>query len=205
MTTTTPEQPATTTTYKSQDGYILTTDCSIEMQCHDRQFRDTVFVDNSGTTLFALDSPALFTSWHMRRSLRDAAGLQVLQIRHAGNTLLEHWYIEDARGKQLCEIRGRKDSKSGATVIEGTVLAGDGEEVAVDVRSKDHAGSETIFRVSGEIVAEMILVTNNDLSFLGRRGLDRSGWRLKVVAGADLAMVATLAVCRAEVLHYYRR
>jgi hypothetical protein len=28
---------------------------------------------------------------------------------------------------------------------------------------------------------------------------------LKVVAGADLAMVAALAVCRAEVLHVYRR
>jgi hypothetical protein len=204
-TATPPSQPTTTIEFKSQDGYILTTDCSIEMRCHDRQFRDTVFVDNSGTTLFALDSPALFTSWHVRRSLRDAAGLQVLQIRHAGNTLLEHWYIEDARGKQLCEARGRKDSNSGATVIEGMVLAGDGEEVAVDVRSGDHAGSETIFRVAGEVVAEMTLVRNNDLSFLGRRGLDRSGWRLKVVAGADLAMVAALAVCRAEVLHVYRR
>jgi hypothetical protein len=48
-------------------------------------------------------------------------------------------------------------------------------------------------------------VRNNDLSFLGRRGLDRSGWKLKVVAGTDLAMVAALAVCRAEVLHVYRR
>jgi hypothetical protein len=172
MTTTTPEQPATTIEFKSQDGYILATDCSIEMRCHDRQFRDTVFVDNSGTTLFALDSPALFTSWHVRRSLRDAAGLQVLQIRHAGNTLLEHWYIEDARGKQLCEARGSKAPKSGATVIEGMVLAGngDGEEVVVDVRSGDHAGSETVFRVGGEVVAEMILVTNNDLSFEGGGG-----------------------------------
>jgi uncharacterized protein YxjI len=207
MATTPPSQPAPVITFASQDGYILTTDCSIEMRCHDRQFRDTVFVDNSGFTLFALDSPALFTSWHVRRSLRDAAGLQVLQIRHAGNTLLEHWYIEDARGKRLCEARGRKDSKTGATVIEGLVLAGggDGEEVAVDVRSGDHAGSETIFRVGEEVVAEMTLVKNNDLSFLGRRGLDRSGWRLKVVAGADLAMVAALAVCRAEVLHVYRR
>jgi uncharacterized protein YxjI len=204
-TATTPEQPAAALEFKSQDSYILTTDCTIEMICHDRQFRDTVFVDNSGTTLFALDSPALFTSWHVRRSLRDAAGLQVLQIRHAGNTLLEHWYIEDARGKQLCEVRGSKAPKSGATVIEGTVLAGDGEEVAVDVRSGDHAGSETIFRVGEEVAAEMTLVKNNDLSFLGRRGLDRSGWRLKVVAGADLAMVAALAVCRAEVLHVYRR
>jgi hypothetical protein len=203
--TTTPEQPVTAIKFASQDGYILTTDCSIEMQCHDRQFRDTVFVDNSGTTLFALDSPALFTSWHVRRSLRDAAGLQVLQIRHAGNTLLEHWYIEDARGKQLCEARGSKAPKTGATVIEGKILAGDGEQVAVDVRSGDHAGSETIFRVGGEVVAEMTLVKNNDLSFLGRKGLDRSGWRLKVVAGADLAMVAALAVCRAEVLHVYRR
>jgi uncharacterized protein YxjI len=189
--TTPPSQPAPTITFASQDSYILTTDSTIEMQCHDRHFRDTVFVDPSGTKLFALDSPALFTSWHVRRSLRDAAGLQVLQIRHAGNTLLEHWYIEDARGKQLCEA--------------GKVLVGDGREVAVDVRAGDHAGSETIFRVDGEVVAEMVLVINNDLSFLGRKGLDRSGWRLKVVKGADLAMVAALAVCRAEVLHVYRR
>jgi hypothetical protein len=204
-TTTAPEQPATTIEFKSQDSYILATDSTIEMQCHDRHFRDTVFVDPSGTKLFALDSPALFTSWHVRRSLRDAAGLQVLQIRHAGNTLLEHWYIEDARGKQLCEAWGSKAAKTGATVIAGKVLVGDGREVAVDVRAGDHAGSETVFRVGGEVVAEMVLVINNDLSFLGRKGLDRSGWRLKVVAGADLAMVAALAVCRAEVLHVYRR
>jgi hypothetical protein len=203
--TTPPSQPAPTITFASQDSYILTTDSTIEMQCHDRHFRDTVFVDPSGTKLFALDSPALFTSWHVRRSLRDAAGLQVLQIRHAGNTLLEHWYIEDARGKQLCEAWGSKAAKTGATVIAGKVLVGDGREVAVDVRAGDHAGSETIFRVDGEVVAEMVLVINNDLSFLGRKGLDRSGWRLKVVKGADLAMVAALAVCRAEVLHVYRR
>jgi hypothetical protein len=205
--TTTSELPATAIQFASQDSYILTTNSTIEMQCHDRHFRDTVFVDPSGTKLFALDSPALFTSWHVRRSLRDAAGLQVLQIRHAGNTLLEHWYIEDARGKQLCEAWGSKAAKTGATVIAGKVLVGEGDggEVAVDVRAGDHAGSETVFRVDGEVVAEMLLVVNNDLSFLGRKGLDRSGWRLKVMAGADLAMVAALAVCRAEVLHVYRR
>lgn len=203
MTTATTEQASTSISFTN--GYTVAADVEIEMKCHDRQFRDTVFLDSSGARIFALDCPALFTSYHMKRTLRDAAGSQVLLMRHAGNTILEHWYIDDARGKRLCEAKGRKDAKSGATVIEAKVVADGGGEVEIDVESSDHAGTSTTFCVDGVAIAEMLLTTNNDLSFLGSRGLDRSGWKLKVQAGCDLALIAILAVCRAEVLHTYRR
>lgn len=196
----------TPTSPSFKDGYTLATDCEMEMRCHDRHFRDTVFLDaSSESTIFALDCPGLFTSWSMRKTIRDAAGLQVLQLRHVSTSIVENWIIEDALGKQICSVKGSKEAKSGATVIEAKVECGEGEGLGIDVRSGDHAGTETIFRVDGVVVAEMLLVTNNDLSLLGRRGLDRSRWKLKVKAGTDLALVAALAVCRAEVLHAWRR
>lgn len=188
-----------------KDGYTVATDCEISMRCHDRHFRDTVFLDGSGAEIFALDCPGLFTSWSMRKAIRDAAGLQVLQVRHARASILENWIVEDAYGKRICSAKGSKESRSGATVIEAKVESGEGEGYGMEVRSGDHAGIETTFRIDGMIIAEMTLVTNNDLSLLGRRGLDRSGWKLKVKAGTDLALVAALAVCRAEVLHAVRR
>lgn len=194
---------STALTFK--DGYTVATDSEIEMRCHDRHFRDTVFVDSSGVEVFALDCPGLFTSWSMRKAIRDAAGLQVLQVRHARASILENWIVEDAHGKQICSAKGSKESRSGATVIEARVEGGEGEGYGIEVRSGDHAGTETTFRVAGVVIAEMTLVTNNDLSLLGRKGLDRSGWKLKVKAETDLALVAALAVCRAEVLHAVRR
>ena len=195
----------TPTSVEFKDGYTLATDCEIDMRCHDRHFRDTVFVDSSGAEVFALDCPGLFTSWSMRKAIRDAAGLQVLQVRHARASILENWIVEDALGKQICTAKGSKESRSGATTIAAKVLAETGDDFSIDIQSGDHAGTETTFRVDGVVIAEMLLVTNNDLSLLGRRGLDRSGWKLKVKAGTDLALVAALAVCRAEVLHAVRR
>lgn len=194
-----------TSAVKFKNGYVVETDCEIDMRCHDRHFRDTVFLDSSGATVFALDCPGLFTSWSLRRWLRDAAGLQVLQVRHAGKTTLEQWTIEDVHGKQLCSAKGSKTLKSGATKIQAKVLAGEGAEFDIDIQSADHAGISTIFQVDGVNIAEMLLMKNNDLSFLDRRGLDRSTWKLKVKAETDLALVAALAVCRAEVLHAWRR
>ncbi|GAB7324414.1 hypothetical protein MBLNU13_g08349t1 [Cladosporium sp. NU13] len=195
----------TSTALTFKDGYTVATDSEIEMRCHDRHFRDTVFVDSSGAEVFALDCPGLFTSWSMRKTIRDAAGLQVLQIRHVNTSIVENWVIEDALGKQICSAKGSKESNSGATTIAAKVLTETDAEFSIDIKSGDHAGTETTFRIDGVAIAEMLLVTNNDLSLLGRRGLDRSGWKLKVKAGTDLALVAALAVCRAEVLHAYRR
>lgn len=195
----------TSTALTFKEGYTLASDCEIDMRCHDRHFRDTVFLDTSGAEVFALDCSGMFTSWSLRRTLRDAAGLQVLHIRHAGTATLEQWSIEDGHGKRVCLAKGSKEAKSGATVIEARVEGGEGEGFGIEVKSGDHAGTETMFKVDGVVLAEMVLVTNNDLSLLGRRGLDRSGWKLKVKAGTDLALVAALAVCRAEVLHAWRR
>lgn len=198
-----PEQPSSTLKFK--DGYIVATDCDIEMICHDKQFRDTIFLDDSRAIIFALDCPTLFTSWSMRRTLVNAAGLPVLQIRHSVSLSLESWTIEDAHGKPLCSAKGSKSPTGGATMIDAKMLAENGTESVITLRSADHAGTTTTFEADDVAVAEMSVVQNNDLSFLDRRGLDRSSWKLKVVAGADLALVAALAICRAEVLHAWRR
>lgn len=199
----TSKPPPTTLRYKH--GYVVDSDCEIEMRCHDRHFRDTVFLDQSGDNVFSIECPGLLTSWSMRRTLRDAAGLQVLHIRHQGTISLEQWTVEDAYGRQLCSAKGSKSAKDQATAIDAKVFGEDGSEMDIEVRSADHAGTVTTFSVDGVAIAEMLLVKNNDLSFLDRRGLDRSSWKLKVVAETDLALIAALALCRAEVLHAWRR
>lgn len=190
---------------KFTNGYTVASDCEIEMRCHDRNFKDTVFLDESGAEVFAVDTPTLFTSWSMRKQLRDPAGLQVLTMRHNSNVDLEKWVIEDAHGKELCAAKGSKSRINQATTIEAKVSVEGGEDFTIVLQAGDHAGTSTTFKVDGVTIAEMVMVTNNDLSFLGQRGLDRSGWKLKLKDGTDLALVAGLALCRAEVLHTWRR
>lgn len=188
-----------------KNGYTVDSDCEIEMRCHDRHFRDTVFLDIFGSKVFALDTPGLFTSWSMRRTLLDAADNPLVQIRHAGNLSLEQWTLEDGHGKSLCSAKGSKSSTSGATVIEVNMSTESTSDATIILRSTDHAGTMTTFSADDATIAEMALEQNNDISFLDRRGLDRSAWKLKVMKGTDLALIAALAVCRAEVLHAWRR
>lgn len=203
MTTSDAEGPSTKIIFSHE--YIVNDDCEIEMQCHDRHFRDTVFLDLFGSRIFALDVPGLFTSWSMRRTLVDATGAPLVEIRHVGKLSLEKWTIEDASDRQLCSVKGSKSRTSGATVIEADLKTESASGATITLQSADHAGTTTMFLIDGEPIAEMALVQNNDLSFLGRRGLDRSAWKLKVLKGNDLALIAALAVCRAEVLHAWRR
>lgn len=148
-------------------------DLEINMICHDRHLRDTVFLDESGNTIFALDCAALFTSWTVRRTLRDAAGSVCLQVRHE-KLGMQSWVIEDAHGKPVCEAKGSRTVKTRATRIEAKVLAGPEAGSTVVLQSVDRAGSSTTFDFGGRDVAEMALTKNNDMSFLGRRGGCRS-------------------------------
>lgn len=50
--------------------------------------------------------------------------------------------------------------------------------------------------VYGQRIAEMVMTDNNNASFLGARGLDRTYWRLEIEANVDIA--------RAEVSHAFR-
>lgn len=184
-------------------GYISTGERTVTFQCHDKQFRDAVVLDESGNTLFKFHAKGTFSSWSVRRSLMGADEKHILDVRHYKSGLHE-WIAEDPQGKQLCLV---KDAAGKITSLQAQVTAEDviGGHVEVSAQSSDHAGTNTIFKVGDGVVAEMRLMENNDMSFLNWRRLDRSVWKIRIAGGVDLAMIVVLAYCRAEILHAWRR
>jgi hypothetical protein len=188
-------------------GHITKTDTTITFRCHDRHFRDAVVCDEDGNTLFTLGAGGLWTSWSLRRTLRSAVDdKHILDVRHH-NSKLKEWVVEDPEGRQLCLVKDGVSKVAQATSMQAQITADEvvGGHVVVDMQSSDHAGSKTVFRVGEAAIAEMSLVENNDLSFLGTRGLDRSAWKIRMAPDVDIALILALAYCRAEVLHAWRR
>jgi hypothetical protein len=187
-------------------GQISEENTTITFRCRDRHFRDAVACDQSGTTLFALGTRSLWTSWSYRRTLRTTDGKHILDIRqHHSKT--KEWVAEDSQGRQVCLVKDGVSKIAKATSMQAQIFAEEvvGGHVVVDMQSSDHAGSKTVFRVGEAVIAEMSILENNDLSFLGKRGLERSAWSIRIAAGVDVAIILALAYCRALVLHAWRR
>ncbi|KAM0717894.1 hypothetical protein Q7P37_006226 [Cladosporium fusiforme] len=155
---------------------------------------------------FIFSGGGIFSSWSVRRTLKDANERHILDIRHYKSSMSQ-WIVEDPNGKQLCLVKESESKVPKATAMQAQVTAEDvvGGHVTVDIQSSDHAGSITTFHVEGKAIAEMHLVQNNDISFLGQKGLDRSAWKIHVVGGVDMALILALAYCRAYILHAWRR
>ena len=206
MTDTTLSQPPVP--ISSNSGHISKEPTTLTFRCRDRHFRDAVACDENGDPLFTLGASSLWTSWSYRRTLRSAAddNKHVLDVR-LHNSKLKEWVVEDPQGAQLCLVKdgvskvGKATSMRAQIAVEGIV----GGFVGVDIQSSDHAGTKSVFKVGEVVFAEMTILENNDLSFLGSRGLERSAWSIRVAGGVDLALVVALAYCRAMVLHAWRR
>jgi hypothetical protein len=120
---------------------------------------------------------------------------------------MKEWVVEDPQGRQLCLVKDGVSKVGKATAMQAQVVAEEvvGGHVVVDIHSSDHAGTKTVFRVGEAIIAEMSILENNDISFLGSKGLERSAWRIRIASGVDVALILALAYCRAMVLHLWRR
>ena len=105
-------------------------------------------------------------------------------------------------GRALCRVKDV--SKQGLTTLDAQVCS-DSSDTTIHIKSFDAAGTKTSFEVEGIKIAEMTVTDNNDVSFLGRRGLDRSAWKLEVSGGVDIVLVAAIAFVRVEVMHARRR
>ena len=184
-------------------GYIVKGESTLEIQCHDRFFRDAVVIDENGDKIFALEAKDPFTSWSVRRTLRDAMGRPVLDLRHY-KSKMKQWVVEDPQGRELCTIKDGVLTSRKFTAAHALVPTDSGQ-VNVSMRSFDHAGTKTVFEVEGAPIAEMLLTENNDTSFLHKHGLDRTLWKLRVAPGIDMALILALAFCRAEISHVWRR
>jgi len=187
----------------SNSEFIAEHDRTLGLRCHDRHFRDAVVYDESGTKIFNLNAKDLGTSWTLRRGLFDSEGCHVLDLRHT-KMGLKTWVLEDRKGNEFCKIKD-VTSTSGFTAVDVEVLADGSDISSIQIRSFDKAGSRTTFQVDGATIVEMTLTDNNDASFLHKRGLDRTTWKLQVVRGVDIALVVALAFARVEIMHAWRR
>jgi hypothetical protein len=188
-------------------GHMSKENTTITFRCHDRHFRDAVACYENGTTLFTLAAGGIWNSWSLRRTLRSAADdKHILDVRHH-NSKLKEWVVEDPQSRQLCLVKDGLSKITQATTMQEQVTTEQvvGGHIVVDMQSSDRAGLSTVFRVGEVAIAEMNLVENNDLLFLGTRGLDRTAWKIRIAAGVDIALILALGYCRAEVLHAWRR
>jgi hypothetical protein len=181
-------------------GHISKENIAITFHCPDRHFRDAVACDEGGDALFKFGAKGLWSSWSYRRTLRSADDKHILDVRFH-NSKMKEWVVEDPQGRQLCLIKDGVSKVGKATSMQAQVIA---EEV-VDIQSSDHAGTKTVFQVGEAIIAEMTILENNDLSFLGSKGLERSAWSIRIAGGVDVALILALAYCRAMALHAWRR
>ncbi|KAI9661569.1 MAG: hypothetical protein M1821_008807 [Bathelium mastoideum] len=184
-------------------GYIVKEDCTLEIRCQDRDFREALVTDENGSQVFTLQGKAPLASWSVRRSLKDASGNPVWDLHH-NQSKLNQWSVDDPQGKELCTIKNDVPGRDKITAMQARV-GSDMGEVTISMQSFDHAGTRTVFEVEGATIAELHLMENNDLSFLKWRGLARSVWKVRMAGGVDMALILALAFCRAEVSHAWRR
>jgi hypothetical protein len=188
-------------------GHISKENTTITFRCPDRHFRDAVASDENKEPLFTLGAKGLWSSWSMRRSLRSATDdKHILDVRQY-NQKWKEWVVEDPQGRQLCLVKDGVSKIAKATSMQAQIAADEvvGGHIVINMQSSDHAGSKTVFRVGQAAIAEMSIVENNDLSFIGKRGLERSAWSIRIAGGVDVALILALAYCRALVLHAWRR
>lgn len=197
------EVRSSTVSLPSSSGFIAEHDRTLGLRCHDRHFRDAVVCDENGTKIFDFNAKDIGTSWTLRRGLYDSKGCHILDLRHTKMST-KTWVLEDHKGNEFCKIKD-VTSASGFTAVDVEVLANKSDASPIQIRSFDKAGSRTTFQADGATIVEMTLTDNNDTSFLHKRGLDRTTWKLQVVKGVDIALVVALAFARAEISHAWRR
>lgn len=185
-------------------GYITKEQSTFNIICNDRQFSDSTVVDEDGRVLFSLESKTIGTSWTLRRTLRDASGQHILDLRHT-KTTYKKWVVEDPTGKLLCTMKDGVAPITKFTEASAEIPSNDGSTTIIRICSFDSAGTKTVFQVGDAIVAELLLQENNDASFLHARGLKRTGWKLHLAGGVDTAMILALVFARAEITHAWRR
>lgn len=83
------KSPPSTVSFSS--GYLSKADSTFEIVAQDRNLREVTVSGESGSVLYVLESKALFKSWSVRRSLKDASGNHILDLRHYKTKVGSEW------------------------------------------------------------------------------------------------------------------
>jgi hypothetical protein len=90
------------------DGFIKNEETSIIMRCHDRLFSQVTVLDETGSTLFAVDSKGIIASLSWRRTVKDASGTPIFDLRRVsfyGFYIRTKWVVERPSGRELCSMK----------------------------------------------------------------------------------------------------
>ncbi|TVY16132.1 hypothetical protein LARI1_G006241 [Lachnellula arida] len=177
---------------------------SLAMHCHDRTFQNTTVLGEAGEKVFTVESKGSGSlSW--RRTVKDASGAHIFDLRHFGYAFKNKWAVESPSSREIGTLRmvkalGREHSAFDMVVLNE---ADKGNEVNVEIRPNDRSALMTRVNIDGSPVAEIRVLESNDVVNL--RDKDRSVWEARLAGGVDRALVLAIMLCRAEQHHVYRQ
>ncbi|TVY51649.1 hypothetical protein LCER1_G007037 [Lachnellula cervina] len=172
-------------------------EASLTMYCHDRTFHNTTVLSEAGEQIFTVESKGSGSlSW--RRTVKDASGAHVFNLRHFGYAFKNKWAVESPSGREIGTLRmvkalGREHSAFDMVVLNE---ADKGNEVDFEIRPNDRSALMTTVNIDGSPVVEIRVLESNDVVRL--RDKDRSIWEARLAGGVDQALILAIMLCRAE-------
>lgn len=171
------------------DGFIRPDETHITVRCHDRTFKRVTVLDETDHILFTAESKGA-TSLSWRRTVLDASGRALFDLRHLGYTLKNKWTVETGEGETMCSLKHADLRARSALegIVHQNVAHGGSKDVVVDLRPKDRSALTSFVDIQGATVAEIRLVEDNDLVNLDTA--DRTVWKARIAKGVDISLVS---------------
>lgn len=201
--------------------FLVDEETTITVECHDRVFQSVTVLDEAGQTIYTAEGKGM-GSWSWRRTVKDASGRPLFDLRHFGYGMKNKWAVESPDGRKICSLQHVTYMNKERSALDAVVRneAAKGEEVAVEVRPMDRGALRTMVSIEDAPVAEIRILEANDVVNL--QGLNRSVWQARVAGGVDIALVSTnvllykqnsnftaqilvIILCRAEMQHVWRQ
>ncbi|ETS75976.1 hypothetical protein PFICI_12920 [Pestalotiopsis fici W106-1] len=184
-------------------GHVTAESTTFTIHCHDRIFKQVTAVDDSGRTVFRCEGQSYGSSWSWRRKVYDGTGQHLFDLRHNSIDIKNGWVVETPLKEKVCSLDFTSFWTKGPAAITAKVRTQAGEDVVVRTHPQDHSALTTTLGVDGISFASITKLEDNDVVHM--EGRDRSVWKVKVAPGVDLSLVLAICLCRAEMLHVWRK
>ncbi|RDL30742.1 uncharacterized protein BP5553_10087 [Venustampulla echinocandica] len=182
-------------------GFITKAETYIAMHCHDKIFKRVTVLDETGKKLFTVESKP-FASWSWRRTIKDISGIHIFDLREGMDNAIRHkWIAESPSGREICSVRHASLLKRLILDVAVKDEEGKGNESMVRIIPTDQGGITMLVNIEGTTAAE-IRMTESNVHSTDR---DRSVWRARVASGVDLVFIVAIMLCRAEILHAWKK
>lgn len=137
------------------DGLIVDEETTITVECHDRVFQSVTVLDEAGQTIYTAEGKGM-GSWSWRRTVKDASGRSLFDLRHFGYGMKNKWAVESPDGREICSLQHVTYMNKERSALDAVVRneAAKGEEVTVEVRPMDRGALRTMVSIEDTPVTE---------------------------------------------------